>query len=1305
LNPNKIEKNLIYTDEKNCINCNKCIHECPVLEANVALEGEDGKYRVYVDEKKCVLCGACLQTCVHGVRHYKDDLYAFLTGLKRGKVFSVLVAPSFYLNFPNEYKQIFGYLKSLGVKSFYSVGFGADIATWGYLQYIQSNDTVIKITSPCPTIVQHIEVHRPDLIPNLIPVHSPMMCLAIYLKKYLNIEEDLVFLSPCVAKKVEIDSSRGKGLIQYNVTFKKLMTHIGTVDLNKYPPCEDEMEYGMGTMFPKPGGLKENIEYYLGADAAVMQIDGYDCYRHIQHVVDKQASTGESFQVTIDALNCVAGCMSGTGTEAANRIDYFTAYQSTIMRKRKFGTLLDPADRLAQLNETFQHLHLEDFLCTFESKADPEERVISHAEVEITLERVLAKKTEADKSIDCSVCGYKTCREMAKAIILGINYCNACIYYVKNSLEANLRQLNDVRQKLTRITTIIDNMPMGANICDKFNNVLDCNHAAVELFGLKDKNIYRQNFTQFLPKLQPDGTDSMKLAEDLFAKALKRGYARKEMLHQDLDGHEIPCDVTLIRFKWHDEYHVMNFMRDLREQYKNEELMRTMDERLNAMLDASPILCAIFDEHSRGIDVNYAAVPMFGLKDKRDYLDRFFDLCPEHQPCGTPTREKVPKIVGDALRDGKTSLEWMHQTLDGETQIPCQVKLERVRLGDKEVVIAYVQDLREQKEMFKKVEEALIREKDASAAKTKFLSHMSHEIRTPMNAVLGIAEMHLQRDGQSPEVEEAFLRIYTSSNMLLSITNDILDLSRVEAGKMEVVEGIYQTASMIVDVVLLNLIYSDTKKIDFQLYVDENIPARLVGDEIRIKQIMNNLLTNAFKYTTEGIVALTVSVEYGENDDITMLFSVRDTGQGMTTEQVECLFDEFSRFNVERNRATEGSGLGLSIANRLAKLMKGKISVESEPEKGSTFTLHLPQRRQGAEILGKETATRLQNLEGTKKMVKKSDKKYREPMPYGRVLVVDDVESNLHVAKGFLQMYQIDAETVSSGMAAITKVEEGNEYDIIFMDHTMPQMDGVEATEIMRAMGYNQPIVALTANVLSDLKDMYTVKGFSGFITKPIDIEKLEVFLIKFIYDKQPPEVIARARTTRAVIQADRKEMNERLIKAFMRDVEKAMSVLRTIMRNATFDGGDLRIYTVQTHSMKSALHNIGKVELSELAEELENAGRASDFEVIRDKTPGFMTSLRAVVNELKLPEEPEEKPTDKNAVALHGQFQLICQACEAYEIETATEIINTLEKVVAYKSIKTVLNDISDYLLTGDYDEAAKLARQTAEELLRGGG
>jgi signal transduction histidine kinase/ActR/RegA family two-component response regulator len=546
-------------------------------------------------------------------------------------------------------------------------------------------------------------------------------------------------------------------------------------------------------------------------------------------------------------------------------------------------------------------------------------------------------------------------------------------------------------------------------------------------------------------------------------------------------------------------------------QETDNEKKRKANERARLMLDATPLGAIYWDKNIKCVDCNEESVRLFGVKDKQEYLDRFMELSPEYQPDGSLSKEKSLEFVKKAFTDGYFRFEWIHQKLDGEL-IPCEVTLIRVEYEDDYSVLGYTRDLRELKQMMKKIEQrdsqleaALKAAQDANTAKSKFLANMSHEIRTPMNVILGVTESYLQNENVPRKYLDGFEKIYNAGDLLLHLVNDILDLSKIDAGKLELIPVRYETSSLINDTAQMNTIRFQHKPIRFNLLVAEDIPLELIGDELRIKQILNNLLSNAFKYTNEGEVTLSFAVEKPAVESphkTDLIIRVSDTGQGMTKEQIKVLFDEYTRFNSESNRKISGTGLGMAITHNLVNLMNGKLTVESAPGKGTVITARIPQKIAGSGTLGGKTAEKLEALNFTAISQKKSKKLIREPMPYGKVLIVDDMKSNLDVAVLLLTPYQLQIDIVESGAEAVALIKKGKEYDIIFMDHMMPDMDGMETTRRIRALGYKYPIFALTANAVVGQQDNFLKNGFDGYISKPIDVRQLNDTLNKYVRDK-----------------------------------------------------------------------------------------------------------------------------------------------------------------------------------------------------------
>ena len=577
---------------------------------------------------------------------------------------------------------------------------------------------------------------------------------------------------------------------------------------------------------------------------------------------------------------------------------------------------------------------------------------------------------------------------------------------------------------------------------------------------------------------------------------------------------------------------------------------------------------------------------------------------------------------------------------------------------------------------------------NATKAKSEFLATMSHEIRTPLNAIIGITQIELQQNGLPAGYATALDKIYTSSNNLLGIINDILDMSKIETGKLELNPNEYDLPSLINDTVQLNIVRIGSKPIRFRLDLDETLPSRMYGDELRLKQILNNLLSNAIKYTEKGHVSLSVS--HAVTDDwITLRFAVGDTGQGIKPKEREQLFTEFSRFNAVTNRTTEGTGLGLSITKRLLEMMDGSITVESEYGSGSVFTAEIRQKAVDCPPVGAELAKKLRNFtfNGDRKDVKL--KITRDPMPYGNVLVVDDVDTNLFVAEGLMSFYGLDVETADSGFATIDKVTSGHFYDIIFMDHMMPGMDGIETTQKLRAMGYNGAIVALTANAIVGNEEVFAQNGFDGFISKPIDAQQLNLVLNRFVRDQHPNDAKMYAPMTATLSET---VTNPKLLRIFRGDAEKAVATLRETERN-----GDLKLFTTTAHAMKSALANVGEKEAAEAASALEEAGENNDSKFITANCKSFIKTLESLIERLR-PDTPDVMDDDddlaEDTAFLEEQLRIVGEACKEYDDAGAYAALDRLNGKAWSAKTTAALEEIRDTLyLHSDFDGAAEMA------------
>lgn len=433
---------IVTVNEENCVGCNKCIRNCMVFEANISYVADDGN-KVKIDENKCIMCGKCIEVCEHDARGYSDDTERFFEDLENGKAITVIAAPSVRVNFP-EYERLFGYLKSKRVDLIYDVSYGADITTWAYLKAISENDIKSVIAQPCPAIVSYIEKYKPELIPSLAPVHSPMMCTALYLRRYENHKSDIAFLSPCIAKTNEINDQNTGDTIQYNVTFKKLSEYLEThgVNLDNYQkqPFED-IGSSLGCLFSRPGGLRENVEQKV-KNAWIRQVEGHEhAYKYLEEY-NERIHKNKSVPLLVDILNCPHGCSIGTGTKKEVQVDDVDLYLNDLKQEK----LADTGGKLIHrkidwLYKQFDKtLRLDDFMRNYNLKvASSKLKVPTLKEYDVIFTQ-MHKTTEKDREVNCSACGYDNCQEMVKAVYNDLNTISNCMDYNKH--EANMEKVN-----------------------------------------------------------------------------------------------------------------------------------------------------------------------------------------------------------------------------------------------------------------------------------------------------------------------------------------------------------------------------------------------------------------------------------------------------------------------------------------------------------------------------------------------------------------------------------------------------------------------------------------------------------------------------------------------------------------------------------------------------------------------------------------------------------------------------------------------------------------------------------------------
>jgi signal transduction histidine kinase/CheY-like chemotaxis protein/HPt (histidine-containing phosphotransfer) domain-containing protein len=589
----------------------------------------------------------------------------------------------------------------------------------------------------------------------------------------------------------------------------------------------------------------------------------------------------------------------------------------------------------------------------------------------------------------------------------------------------------------------------------------------------------------------------------------------------------------------------------------------------------------------------------------------------------------------------------------------------------------------------------------ANLAKSKFLSQMSHEIRTPMNAVIGMSEL-ASRDYGRERGLEYIENIKRAGHHLITLVNDILDVSKIESGRLELQTAPYDTSSLFSDVLTLVTVRLQDSHVKLLTDVSPNIPAQLIGDESRVKQILLNLLTNAAKYTREGYIKLIAREESLNQNRVKMKFTVEDTGIGIRREDLSLLFKDYSRLDHDRNIGIEGTGLGLAIVRALCRAMGGQIMVQSQYGKGSVFTVTFIQTMTEYQPMGDLKDITVSRIE---------TQSVSFVAPGVKVLVVDDLPTNILVAKGLLIPYQFTVLSCTNGRQAVELVRETH-FDFIFMDHMMPGMDGLEVTSIIRNMDdenkKNVPIVALTANAISGMKEFFLEAGFNDFLSKPIDLIKLDSILKKWIPAEKrqglltkktqaAPDAESHSETRPSIAGLDVSlglsrvggsiETYRKVLEDFRLDAESALLKIDKVASEESRAS-----FISQIHSLKSGLAEIGAVELATMAALMEKSGRDGDLFQINFRLPKFRHGLGSLANRILdfvTSPHPDYRDNLYSRPDIEA-FKRLKDALSAKDMEAVNRELKLLMELKLDGKTKEKVTEITDFILASEVKKAS---------------